>query len=296
MNGPEDINNFGAWITVIGFISWVLSAPTLWFIKEVDPGPAHSKSGLFRWNIGPALVANAFFEKFFGERGKGFRDLFTWRSVTVTLLFSGIANLLCVLLILTSSPEDAPPFELPMIRILFLNHVVFMTFNFLGDLVSVSVTRHILNKIATTQKDYLHYFSLDLLGIFFGYLVTLSPTFLAICYSLIFNYKFNELIHAGLLGNALMPFFLLIFSTTHIGIPLTIFSLLAVFSITIPTAFYLFLVFTINFGRLIYQRISSSKSHLITSLLSFGKIFGGWLMIGGGGLMALDVIIKGFYR
>lgn len=70
------------------------------------------------------------------------RDLFTWRSVGATLLVSLLANSICVIYILLFFPDDVPPFEPHLLRILGLSYIAFICFNFMGGPISVSFTRH----------------------------------------------------------------------------------------------------------------------------------------------------------
>ncbi|MCP4352753.1 MAG: hypothetical protein GY795_45445 [Desulfobacterales bacterium] len=62
----------------------------------------HLTHGEYDWLIWPAIGLNKIFTFLFGKiRGNGFKDLITWRSASVTFLFSALANLACVYLIVT---------------------------------------------------------------------------------------------------------------------------------------------------------------------------------------------------
>ncbi len=192
------------------------------------------------------------------EKFTRIRDLFTWRSITATLGVSLAANLICVLFIVAFIPDDAPPWELNLLKILSLSYVWFIFFNFLGDLVSVSFTRHVIWRIVSGRCNFLPYLLLDIFGIILGYLVTLLPTLSITIMCLVTGDDLNQYIHTGLLGNAMIPFFLLIFATTNMPALFALSAFFAVFSITIPTASYLFLMFFCYIGYRFYKLYEQS--------------------------------------
>lgn len=288
-----DISYWGACLSLVGALALALSKSLLFFLTSKDPSRTHPLTIQFHWFAWPAIAANTLFSYFFGERGTGFRALFTWKSTSVTFLFSTLGNLLCVMLILTSVPGDAPLFDLQLIRILGLSHMIFMLFNFFGDLISVNVTRHILDKMVTSQRKYLQYLFLDIFGIFLGYLVTLIPSIFTILYAVQTNSNLNPLIHTGLFGNALIPFFLLIFATTNMGVPFTVFALLAIFSIAIPTAIYLFLFVAVNVCHHIFRRFPLKRENFIPMGLLYVRSLGKFSMFLGGIAMLLATVFMG---
>lgn len=186
------------------------------------------------------------------EQRTRLKDLFTWRSVGATLSVSVMANLICVVMILLNIPPDlheydpqfrAVPFDsFNLMQILVLSYFVFLTFNFFGDLLSITVTRNVVSKIVAGRCNFLHYLVVDMLGIVAGYVVTLLPPLVLTAYCWVSGDHLNKWIHTGLLGNALVPFFLFIFATSGASPFLTFFVFLSVFSITIPTAIYLSLM------------------------------------------------------
>ena len=253
MKTSDLVNLWGAYIFLFGVTLVLFSSAILFFLRRPENSDSNLPTAPFHWYFWPAIAANAFFTRLFGPRGAGLKGLLTWRSIIVTLLFSTVANLLCIWFILTSAPDDAPAFDLELIRILTFSHLVFMLFNFFGDLVSVSVTRHAVDRIVSLRKHYARYLLLDILGVVLGYLVNFLPGLLAFVYAAQTDVTLNQLIHAGLFGNALIPFFLLIFATTTMPFPFAVFAFVAVFSITIPTAIYLFLILFVNLGYRLYR-------------------------------------------
>ena len=164
-----------------------------------------------------------------------------------------------IILILTSIPEDLPQFDLQIIRILWTSYAVFILFNFLGDLLSINITRHVLAKIVAGKCNFLKYLGIDIAGIMLGYFITLLPTLTVTIICLITNSELNPWIHYGLLGNALIPFFLFIFATTSMPFSFFIFAFIAVFSVTIPTAIYLILMVFCFAGYKTYKSFKSNE-------------------------------------
>lgn len=247
----------------------------------------------FNWLVWPAIAANSFFNLLFGNRGSRIKDLYTWRSVGVTFLISFFANAICVILILTSIPNDLPPFDLRLIQILGLSHFVFIIFNFLGDLISISFTRHVLNKIITGKCNFVRYLAIDVSGILLGYFVTFIPTLVIVIFCLITGDELNKWVNSGFLGNILIPFFLFIFATTNMPIPFPIFAFISVFSVTIPTITYLFLMAFCYFGYRTYYIIWKNKEiSTIEAILRFFFKFGKILLFVGPFLVALAFILK----
>ncbi|MCP4105881.1 MAG: hypothetical protein GY749_10150 [Desulfobacteraceae bacterium] len=117
-----------------------------------------------------------------------------------------------------------------------------MVFNFLGDWISVTITRYTVIKIIEQKYNLLKYIFIDCFGIVLGYCITLSPTIFVTLHCLAAGDALNPWIHTGLLGNALIPFFLFIFATTNMPWVFSFFAFLAVFSVTVPSTIYLFLI------------------------------------------------------
>lgn len=269
-------------MTILAFILVALPASLLFYIgnaRSFEKEYPSLSNGEFNWLIWPAIAANYFFESLFGKRGTSFRDLYTWRSVGVTFLISFFANIVCILLIFSSVPDDLPSFDFQLIKIYVLSYLFFALFNFLGDLVSVSFTRHILSKIVMGKCNFVHYLSFDFLGILTGYLITLLPTIFIVLYCLNTGDDFNKWIHTGLLGNAIIPFFLFIFATTKMFFAFPFFAFVSVFSITIPTLLYLFLMVLCYFGYRVYLKTWKRKEeNLIEQILKIIYFFGKFLL------------------
>ncbi len=292
MDGIDLINICGASIFLIGAIALLFSAPMLYFKRPLEVSGVSSLGDRFHWRIWPATVANAIFTRLFGPRGAGLRGLLTWRSLVMTFSLSAFANLICVAFILTSVPDDAPEFDLEPIGILTFSHVVFLGFNFLGDLVSVSITRHVLDRMVTLKRRYTLYILLDIGGIILGYLVNFLPGLIALAYASQTNVSLNQLIHAGLFGNVLIPFFLVIFATTSMPWPFAAFALIAVLSITIPTVTYLFFTLLINACHWLYEGVVMRQTQWASMLLQRIQLTGKILMIVGPALSAVSVLME----
>lgn len=228
--------------------------------------------GQYRKLIYPAIALNTLFEKFiFGPKTERKFWFLSWRSLTTTFAFSGIANLICIFLLLAHMPDDMPASNRQADRIFVYSYFFFLLFNFLGDFVSISFTRHVLSKIIKGRCNFFKYLILDLFGILAGYLVTLSPTLFFIIYCFNTGEAINQFAHNGFLGNGLIPFFLLIFVTSGLSWPLSIFALVSVFSVTIPTVCYLlFISFTYIGYRasiIIRRELKKEFSDLLISLI-----------------------------
>ena len=233
--------------------------------------------GEFNWLIWPAVAANYFFELLFGQRGTRFRDLYKPRTIGVVFLISLLANSMCVILILLSAPKDLPSFDSRLIWILVLSYLVFIIFNFLGDLISVNITRHVLSKIIAGKCNFIRYLGIDIFGIGLGYFVTLLPSLIIFIWCWNTGEEFNRWVRTGLMGNALIPFFLFIFATSKMPVPFAVFASIAVFSVTIPTLMYLFFM---GFSYLCYRiycgiwknRDLGIIDRILTFFLSTGKL------------------------
>ena len=280
----------GQYIIIFGGVLRIFSSSILFFLRQEEnpqPGPLTSK---FHWYIWPAVAANAFYTRLFGKRGSGIRDLFSWRSVFVTILVSVSANIACVILILKSMPEDVPLFDPKLFRILVFSYLVFMISNFFGDLVSISITRHILDKMVTLKKKLVRYLIFDIIGIVLGYVITLTPSIAAVFYVIQSNSDLNQLIQIGILGSVIIPFFLIIFATTNMPFPFIILALVAILSITIPTATYIFLIIFINFCYRIYRLFFQEKLYPMNKILYSADRLGNALLVIGATLAAWAII------
>lgn len=245
-----------AYLLIVGSLVWALTLSSIFFITHVrrfDKDYPALSGRAFHWLIWPAIAANFLFEHLFGQRGDNIWSLYTWRSVSVTFLISLLANSICVFLILTSIPDDVIEFDLTLVRMLGLNYCIFVIFNFLGDLVSVGITRHVLSRILSGKFNFLRYLFIDITGIILGYIVTLLPSIAVVSYSIIQGIEINEFIKDGFLGGSIIPFFLFVFATTNMPIAVSVFAFVSIFSITIPTAMYIVLMGFCYFGYRIYQ-------------------------------------------
>ena len=238
----QNLNLLSAYMVMIASAIMLVVVPSLFFVQQIRELDSKYKAILakeYNWLTWPAVATNYFFARLFGKAEIHYSKLFTWRSVSVTFLFSFLANVICLFLILTNIPADAPKFDLNILKILGLSYFTFIAFNFMGDLISINITRKMVYRIATGKCNFLRYIGYVILGICLGYSVTLLPTIFVISYCLFFSEPLNNWAHTGLLGNALIPFFLFIFATTNMPIAFSFFAMLAVFSVTIPTAIYI---------------------------------------------------------
>lgn len=280
MDFPEILNLSGFYIIIVASIMWLIIGTAIFYIKhakQFDKEYPILTKNEFHWLVWPAIAANSFFNRLFGRSGSRIKDLYTWRSIGVTFLISFLANAMCVILILTSIPNDLPPFDLRLIQILGVSHIVFIIFNFFGDLISISFTRHVLYKITTGKCNFVRYLGIDVFGILLGYLVTFMPTLVIVISCLITGDELNKWINSGLLGNVLIPFSLFIFATTNMPVPFPIFAFISVFSVTIPTIIYLFLMAFCYLGYRTYYVIWKNKEistieAILRFLFSFTKI------------------------
>lgn len=262
MEWLNKLNLIGNYMLIGGSLLVAIGSPVLFYVKharQFEKEYPSLSNGEFNWLIWPAIAANYLFVHLFGKRGTRIRDLITWRSIGVTFLISFFTNLICVILVLISIPDDLPRFDIRLTKILASNYFVFIMFNFFGDFISVSFTRYVLSLIVAGKCNFIRYLKIDFLGIVLGYLITFLPTLLIVTYCWLTGDEINKWINAGLLGNALMPFFLFIFATTTMPFPFPIFAFLAVFTITIPTVIYLSLIAFCYFGYRIYFCIWKGK-------------------------------------
>lgn len=295
MSLADLLNTYVANFLVVGSLLVALATLASYFSQHsarFDQELPGLSPGQYHWLVWPAFAANALFTWLFGPRGRSVRDLFTWRSVTVTLGLSVGANLVCLYFILTSVPADLPPLEPVVLSTLTFSHFVFVLFNFLGDLVSISFSRHIVHAITQRRCNFFRYIRFEFLGIALGYLVTFSPTLLVVGYCLASGSPLNEWISSGLLGNVLIPFFLGIFATTNMPWAFSLFALLAILSVTIPTALYLTTI-AVSYGAYRVVRLLSSGQRLrAVGLVQVTRQLGKLLLFLAGLLVPLVILLE----
>lgn len=280
----------GALSVIAGFVLYSLAAPIVFFIKEENGSRelSHQKYDFIIW---PARAAQFFFDSFWGKVGKGKFGVLTWRSFWATLTFSVLINLICVGLILGNAPPDMPRPMFEYIGILFYSKIFFILCNFIGDFFSVNITRYLLDRIIHSDINSWRYIVFDILGIIGGYLLMLLPAvFFFLFGSLIFENP-NDMIQIGLFGNILIPFFLGIFAISTFPSLLAFFSSFAIFSITLPTIIYLFLIIFVNTGYQIYHGYVFGKKGWIRENAKIAVIFGQYLALSGSALFAITVFI-----
>lgn len=282
------ISKIGAWFAIIGLLLFTFAAPVVYFLKEKNATTGDSQPK-FHFIIWPAKAAQAFFNALWGEVGKGLFGVLTGRSIMVTLIFSVAINLICIQLILVSAPPDAPEFGLDYIKILYTSEIWFIFCNFIGDLFSIHVTRFLLHKIIHKKASW-KYIAWDFGGIIGGYFLMLLPSWLLFQFGLSFFESPNEIIHAGLFGNVLIPFFLGIFALSYFPSLITFFALFSVLSITVPTGIYLSLMIFVNIGYRTYKRFLVEKSRLVYSYAKVIKSVGAYLSMLSSALLALLIL------
>jgi len=194
-NSTSFFNILGAWSIVIGVILYSISAPDAMFIKEKDSPDGifyikdrdnpHGRLIQIKYDfiIWPAIVAQLFFDTFWGKVGKGWLGVLTWRSFFMTLTFSVVINFVCILMIIGNIPSDVPNFSTIQISILIKSELMFILCNFIGDLFSVNVTRFLINKLINAKIKKWKFIIYDLIGIFFGYFLMAMPGLLVLLVS-----------------------------------------------------------------------------------------------------------------
>ena len=85
-----------------------------------------------------------------------------------------LLSFIALAFIFINAPSDLPPFDFELIKIFGLSYLMFIIFNFLGDLISINITRYIVYKIST-QKRIFKNILLDLFGMVIGYIITFLP-------------------------------------------------------------------------------------------------------------------------
>ena len=211
-------------------------------------------SGEKTWIVYPAVGANAFFEFLFGKR------IFSVRSVSVLLTISVIANLACILIAFAEFPDDFPPIKPEIIRIYFYSSLCFVIFNFVGDFVSLSITRYCVRKIVAREHDLFKYLLTDFGGILLGYLITLMPSYGLGIYCILTSTDLNLWITKGFLGSTIIPFFYYLLAFGGLPPIFGIWAAVSVFSITIPTGIYLILFLICLVGFQIHERWWKDRS------------------------------------
>ncbi len=283
------MNSFGAWCAVLGFGVFAFAAPIAYFLKYKEAS-AQETNKAFQFILLPAQAAQAFFNVLWGKVGRGWFGVLSVRSFFVTLGFSVVINLLCIRLILSNVPPDAPTFDLNFIGILYSSELWFIFCNFLGDLFSVNITRLMLHKIIHTESKTWRYVVYDFLGVVGGYLLMILPGFLVLQFNELLFDNPNEMIQAGMAGNVLIPFFLGIFAVASFPSLLTVFALLSVLSITVPTGTYLFLFVFFNAGRHLYHRFMGERHGMVLKASRVLMFWGGFFSMLGSALLAVPFL------
>lgn len=75
----QTITTLGSLAVFVGFIIVVVAAPIVFFTKQ-SSDTSGGATPPFHFIIWPAKVAQAFFNRFWGEVGKGWFGVLTWRS------------------------------------------------------------------------------------------------------------------------------------------------------------------------------------------------------------------------
>lgn len=291
----EIINNFGQFVFITSFLIYTLTLSAVFVFREIPEDPANPKR--FRIIVWPAKVAQTFFNAFWGKvdtpdtRFRALFKFFTWRSAYATLIFSVSLNVICILLILFSAPPDSPRPTFLKIQILFTSEIMFLFCNFLGDFVSVNITRFVLHNITTKKRKNLRYIALDALGIILGYGVMLLPGALVLMFGPAFVDNINDLLEFGLLGNALMPFFLFVFAFSDFPSAVSLFALFSVFSITIPTAMYLGLIIFTNVFHRLWTKMPDETQSFVLRIFQVIKPISAYSMVFGGGITAVSAFL-----
>ena len=170
---------------------------------EIEADHASYSPSQYRRIIWPALATQRFFDGLFGRVGRRFRDKFNLRMVATVLAISVVLNVLCAVYILAQRPDDDPLFYSEVLETLALCYAVFLAFNFAGDLVSVTITRHFVERIAAGRCNFFKYLLYDSGGICLAIAITALPSMIAMISVVFFGVAFNELFRMGLFGSSL---------------------------------------------------------------------------------------------
>lgn len=232
------------------------------------------------WLLIPSTILHKVFSSVFGRHDGTIKTLITFRSVAITFLISITANIMCVSLILSSSPEEFNV-EIKTISLYFSSYVVFLFFNFLGDFVSISFTRHVLYKVSEKKLRLRKYIFQDFIGIFLGYTISMLPIIFLILLHIfsISSETINSFKEYGILGPIFIPFLLLIFSTSStVPMIFIILTIIALFSIAIPTFLFITTILLIqimsktNLTQYGFYNLIMKFSKIIVALMSFTLI------------------------
>lgn len=216
--------------------------------------------------IWPARMANALFSRLYGSAGDSVRELINIRSVLVTFFVSVVLNGLCISVIVHLSPFDSFLASPRLTHFFLANYLVFIASNFLGDLVSVTATRWLLQKIISGKCNFFSYAIKDFLFVVTGYFVSVSPAIFALFCDITALADITTIAPYGLLGPFLIPMFLFFIATTSATFPFIALSLCSVLSIWIPTLLYLG---TLAFNYLLYSVYLEKRATGSNYLVSF---------------------------
>lgn len=201
-----DLKWIGANFTIYGTIILIAASLLRNLISiyyEVQTEHARYSQKEYRRIVWPALAAKRFFDHVLGPTGERFQDKFTPRIVMTVLAISVAANTLCVAYIMGEKGTDKPMFTAEALKAVASSYAVFLTFNFLGDLMSLAVTRHLLQRITAGQCNFFKYLLLDVGGIFLAIGITTLPAMAAMGFVVFLAVPSNELFKAGLFGGSL---------------------------------------------------------------------------------------------
>lgn len=239
-----------------------------------------SKKNIILW---PAKYYYSLLTKIFKNNGGKISEILSLRSLVVTFGISFLINSICILIVLVNKPNGYGVFNEKIVGALFKNYIFFILINYLGDVVSISITRNMLHRLVNDVSKVFKCLFIDMLGILCGYVI--SFTIPLVLYFVVFGggAGSGELFNSGLFGIYLIPFYLFIFTFSEPNLYFGVVAFLSIFSITIPTIIYLAL-FIINFSaiyfpkklkKIIQQDLTVTIANILSLVGRLGIVFVG---------------------
>jgi len=210
--------------------------------------------------IQPAEFFNRIFDSFFGP------EIISKISVKKTFYLSFFANIFWLFLILIDNANTSDRISWSTYSAISLNIIIFAACNFFGDFISISITRKIMKKILETHK--IKYLVWDLLGAISGYILTISINILIIFLFDMLDVPDERWFDFGIIGGFVAGWTLTILITSG-KLIISIFGILAIFTITIPTFIYWVLLLLTNL--LFTQRVRVLTLKTLNKIVIFAQ-------------------------
>ena len=250
------------------------------------------KSSEYKGIVWPAFITQKLFVNVFDIRGNKYWDFFSVKSVLLIFLFSFFANLLIIYLIVTTSPVSLQSLEPSLKKLLVNNYIVFILFNYLGDLLSVSITWYLVNKLTLEKCNIIKYFGFECLGVMAGYLISLMPVIVGVLCTLILDFDTNYYMQAGLFGNIFVPIIIVIYVISSYSVTVWIIGLFSIVSIAIPTLIFISIIPISYIMKNIQKNMRESTQNIYYTKLKILEKLSAFLMLAATILAAFIVILK----